>query len=56
MESQGRTVGEAGKLAGLVAISDTLKVGAIEVVARVKEAGEQPAMISGDNWRTADSD
>jgi heavy metal translocating P-type ATPase len=56
MESQGRTVvavAEAGRLAGLVAISDTLKVDAIEAVARMKSAGLEPVMITGDTCRTA---
>ncbi len=42
--------------AGLVAISDIAKADAIEVGARVKGAGVEPATKSGDNWRTADSD
>ncbi len=58
MESQGRTVvavAEAGRLAGLIAIADTLKVDAEEAVARMKDAGLEPVMVTGDNWRTANA-
>ena len=56
MESRGQTVvavAEAGKFAGLIAIADTLKVDAGETIARMKDAGLKPVMITGDNWRTA---
>ncbi len=58
MEKQGRTVvavAEDGRLAGLIAIADTLKEDAAEAVARMKEAGLEPVMITGDNWRTAEA-
>ncbi|MBI2917336.1 MAG: cation-translocating P-type ATPase [Chloroflexi bacterium] len=56
LEQQGRTVvavAEEGRVAGLIAISDTLKGDAAEAVAGIKAAGLQPVMITGDNWRTA---
>jgi heavy metal translocating P-type ATPase len=40
-------------IVGLIAIADTLKVDAREAVARMKAAGLQPIMITGDNARTA---
>ncbi len=56
MESQGRTVvavAEGGELVGLIGIADTLKEDAAEAVALMKDAGLEPVMITGDNWRTA---
>ena len=56
MESQGRTVvavAEGGGLVGLIGIADTLKEDAAEAVALMKDAGLEPVMITGDNWRTA---
>jgi Cu+-exporting ATPase len=56
MEQQGQTVvalAESGSLAGLIAISDTLKEDAVAAIARMQAAGLEPAMITGDNWRTA---
>ncbi|MFQ5796490.1 MAG: heavy metal translocating P-type ATPase [Candidatus Bipolaricaulia bacterium] len=56
MEQQGRTVvavAEGGRLAGLIAISDTLKEDAGEAITRMKAAGLEPIMITGDNRRTA---
>ena len=48
-------VAEAGSLAGLVAIADTLKEDATEAIARMKSTGLEPVMITGDNWRTANA-
>ena len=56
LEQSGRTVvalAESGKLAGLIAIADTLKDDAKEAVDRMKAAGLEPIMITGDNRRTA---
>ncbi|MBI4287458.1 MAG: cation-translocating P-type ATPase [Chloroflexi bacterium] len=56
LEHEGRTVvavAEEGRVAGLIAISDTLKDDATESIDRMKAAGLQPVMITGDNWRTA---
>ena len=58
MEQQGRTVvavGQAGRLAGLLGIADTLKDDAAEAVARMKAAGLDPVMLTGDNSRTANA-
>ncbi len=41
------------RVIGLVAISDTLKEDAREAIGRMKAAGLEPVMISGDNRRTA---
>ncbi|MEE8158397.1 MAG: heavy metal translocating P-type ATPase, partial [Dehalococcoidia bacterium] len=56
MEQRGRTavaVAEGGGLVGLIGIADTLKEDAAEAVALMKDAGLEPVMITGDNWRTA---
>ncbi|MEX0629675.1 MAG: heavy metal translocating P-type ATPase [Chloroflexota bacterium] len=56
LESQGETVigvARDGQLLGLIGIVDTLKEDAAESVARMKEAGLTPVMITGDNERTA---
>ena len=58
LEEQGRTVvavASDGKLAGFIAIADTLKEDAREAIQRMKEANLEPVMITGDNWRTARS-
>ena len=56
LESQGATVVAVthdDRVTGLIAITDTLKPDAREAVARMKAAGLEPVMISGDNQRTA---
>ncbi len=56
LEQRGYTVVAVtadNRIIGLVAISDTLKEDAREAVARMKAAGLEPVMISGDNRRTA---
>jgi Cu+-exporting ATPase len=56
LESQGRTVVGVAKnkeAVGLIAIADTLKEDAKEAIARMKEAGLEPIMLTGDNERTA---
>ena len=58
MEEKGQTViGVAydKKLIGLIAIADTIKEDAVESVARIKELGITPVMITGDNERTANA-
>ena len=55
-ENRGQTViGVAvnQELIGLVAIADTLKEDANEAIARMKQNGLQPVMITGDNASTA---
>jgi Cu+-exporting ATPase len=42
-----------GRPAGLVAVADTIKDDAVEVVAALKRLGVEPVMITGDNRRTA---
>jgi Cu+-exporting ATPase len=56
MQAEGRTVISVvvdGQLAGLIAIADPVKPEAREVVARLKDAGLQPVMLTGDHARTA---
>lgn len=42
-----------GKLAGIIAIADTLKEGSAPAIAELQAMGIATAMITGDNWRTA---
>jgi Cu+-exporting ATPase len=42
-----------GRPAGLIAIADRLKTDAVEAVARMRGAGLEPVMLTGDNARTA---
>ncbi|MEE9253162.1 MAG: metal-transporting ATPase, partial [Thermodesulfobacteriota bacterium] len=56
LEEKGKTVvavADDRKLLGLLAIADTLKEDATEAIRRMKEAGLEPVMITGDNRRTA---
>jgi Cu+-exporting ATPase len=56
LESQSQTVvGVANnqKAVGFISIADTLKEDAAEAISRMKEAGLEPIMITGDNERTA---
>ncbi len=46
-------VGYDGMLAGLIGLVDTVKEDAAETVARLKDLGIKPIMITGDNERTA---
>jgi copper-transporting P-type ATPase V len=58
LESEGRTAVIAawdGEARGVLAVSDTLKDDAREVVARLHDMGLQVAMITGDNARTAEA-
>ena len=44
---------EGGAIAGLIAIADPLKPDAEETIARLRAAGLQPVMLTGDHARTA---
>jgi Cu+-exporting ATPase len=55
-EPQGKTViglAQNEKLVALLTITDTIKEDAAEAIQRMKEAGLQPVMITGDNEHTA---
>ena len=58
LAEQGNTpmyVAVDGKLAGIVAVADTIKPTAQRTVERLKELGIEPVMMTGDNERTAKS-
>jgi Cu2+-exporting ATPase len=58
LSSQGRTpvyVSIDGRPAGIVAVADTVKPGSAAVVARLRELGIEPVMLTGDNEATARS-
>ncbi|GAC1343646.1 MAG: heavy metal translocating P-type ATPase [Ktedonobacteraceae bacterium] len=56
LEQQGKTaviVAIDGEAAGLVAVSDTVKVGSVEAIKQLREQGLEVWMITGDNRRAA---
>jgi Cu+-exporting ATPase len=56
LEARGKTVmflALDGRLAGLVAVADTLKETTVQAVRRLQAMGIETAMITGDNRRTA---
>ncbi len=56
LERRGRTavfVGRDGQVVGVLAVADTIKDDAVDVVHRLQAMGLQVAMITGDNARTA---
>ncbi|MFC4768612.1 heavy metal translocating P-type ATPase [Effusibacillus consociatus] len=58
LESEGKTAMLAavdGKLAGIVAVADTVKESSKEAIQRMKELGLEVVMITGDNRRTAEA-
>jgi len=55
-EAHARTiiaVASEGRVAGLIALADVVKEDAVEAIARLRAAGIEPVMITGDNERTA---
>ncbi|MET3289093.1 UNVERIFIED_CONTAM: Cu+-exporting ATPase [Brevibacillus sp. OAP136] len=57
-ESEGKTAMLAaidGKLAGIVAVADTVKESSREAIAKLHELGLEVVMITGDNLRTAEA-
>ncbi len=58
LESQGKTamiVAANKKVAGVIAVADTLKEHSIEAVRELKEMGIETIMLTGDNERTANA-
>ncbi len=58
LEEQGKSVVVAsvnGKLAGMIAIADTIKNNSREAIERLQEMGYETVMITGDNERTANA-
>ena len=59
LESEGKTVMLVGvnneKLAGMIAVADTLKPNSAEAVERLQNSGVRVYMITGDNRRTAEA-
>ncbi|GAC1349122.1 MAG: heavy metal translocating P-type ATPase [Ktedonobacteraceae bacterium] len=56
LEQQGKTamiVVIDGKVMGLVAVADTVKVGSVEAIKQLREQGLEVWMITGDNRRAA---
>jgi len=56
LESEGRTVVLVscdGTLAGLIAIADEMRAGAVEALQRLSRAGVRTVMLTGDNERSA---
>jgi Cu+-exporting ATPase len=55
---EGKTVmflGQDSQVAGIIALADTLKPGAKEAVQTLRRMGIEPAMLTGDNRRTAEA-
>jgi Cu+-exporting ATPase len=55
---QGKTVmfiGIAGQAAGMIALADTIKPDAVNVVRQLHKMGIEVAMVTGDNQRTAEA-
>jgi Cu+-exporting ATPase len=58
LENEGKTamfVAVDGKLAGIIAVADTMKENSARAVAELKRMGLQVLMITGDNRRTAEA-
>ncbi|MEA1872607.1 MAG: heavy metal translocating P-type ATPase [Chloroflexota bacterium] len=55
---EGKTVmflGRDSQVAGIIALADTLKTGAKEALQALRKTGIETAMLTGDNWRTAEA-
>ena len=46
-------VSRGGQLAGLIAIADEVRAGAVEALQRLSRAGVRTVMLTGDNERRA---
>ncbi|HSH23924.1 MAG TPA: copper-translocating P-type ATPase, partial [Massilibacterium sp.] len=58
LEKQGKTVmfaGTEGRLLAIIAVSDTIKKEAKEVIEALKQEGITPYMVTGDNKKTAEA-
>lgn len=58
LAEQGKTpiyIGTDTQLIGLIAVADTIKEGTIDLIKRIKQAGLEIHMISGDNKKTAEA-
>ena len=56
LENEGRTVvlvSRDGTLAGLIAIADEVRMGAVDALQRLSRAGVRTVMLTGDNERSA---
>jgi Cu+-exporting ATPase len=58
LAGEGKTpmyISAEGRLAGIIAVADTVKENSMKAVAGLKEMGIEVVMITGDNRRTADA-
>jgi len=58
LEGEGKTavaVSVDGRLAGVIAVADTLKDDSVQAIAELKEMGLETAMLTGDNRKTAEA-